>query len=182
MLRPTACVNLLYVFRAQTGPTQHKLNNSSLHTLRWIIHWGKLCVTVQHTVCTGYWTWQRPPFFTLSLFIFPYLVYFFSWANPPAMNKKRNEENTIMSSTHFPDTSFFNFEVSPFRHFAPWCDSSMLISALLSVPEWTQFTCSLSFSFCLPPSWNLLHYSNVLQTFIHECTESTERERRRKTE
>jgi len=35
----------------------------------------------------------------------------------------------------------------------------------------------LSTSLLFPPSWNLLHYSNLLQTFIHECTERAKRER-----
>lgn len=163
VLRPTACTSLLYwlycihsllCLELRLGPTQHKLNNSSL---RWIIHWEQLCVMVHSKKnLTQFWDkpkhwvkniikkinptagfihiWPNNPaffrvyrilqwniehlFFTLSLFIFPYLVYFFSWADPPATNKKMNEENTIMSSTYFPNTSFFNPKVSPFRHFA----------------------------------------------------------------
>lgn len=62
VLRPTACTSLLYwlycihsllCLELRLGPTQHKLNNSSL---RWIIHWEQLCVMVHSkNFLTQFW-------------------------------------------------------------------------------------------------------------------------------
>lgn len=98
--------------------------------------------------------------------------------SPSTCNEQEKKENTIMSSTHFPVTSFSSILRSlhlDILHHGVTVVRRYLLSFHLyqngHISQALYLSVSVSLSLSLPLK-NLLHYSNVLQTFIHECTES----------